>query len=648
VLVLSYNEWQHSFGGDPAVVGRHLYEPYSEWTYTIVGVAPPGLDYPTGAGYWIAWPDANVSVIAVARLAPGVASAAARAELFSIIAGVEPQLHLTGAKATPFTQAVVGDVQPVLIVLLSAVGLLLLMACVNVGNLLLLRATSRGRELAVRRAIGASYGDIVRQLLIESGLLGIAGGALGVVCAITLLKVLLAFAPAQLPRVDVIQLHGAPVGIAVGVTLVAVLLFGVAPALLAARTDLASALRLDARSGFDSARRRRVRQVLVGSQMALALVMLCGAALLGRSLSRLQSLDLGFRADHLSILGLSWPSLRYGSSSKLYPIGEELTRRWRSIPGVVAVTPVYIPPLLGDNVFLSRLDVEGQSPDERDSNPIVPVEAGGGEYFRTFGILIRRGRAFTDADRENTPLVAVVSEGVARRLWPGQDPIGKRIHHWQGADSTAWRTVIGVAADAHLRTLRTVTPAVYIPWRQGDFFQNNFAIRTTGPLVTILPALRREARAFDPQFNLWYTKTMDELLAAPLAQPRTSALLMSLFGFGALALAAIGLYGLMAAVVRSQTREIGVRMALGATPDRLRREVLARALGVSAAGGLAGVVVALWGSRLLTALLFRVSPTDPASIAGSCAVLLGVAAMAAYLPARWATKVDPARALRAD
>ena len=651
VMVLSYKVWQHDFGGDPGVIGRHLLEPYQQKTYTVVGVAPPGLDYPAGAGYWIpTWRDSTgkdyLSIIAIARLAPGATPTAAASELFSAVQRVTPEGNLTGAKAVALPQAMFGDVRPVLFALTAAVALLLIISCVNVGNLLLLRAASRAREIAVRRALGATYGDIVGQLLLESGLLAVAGGLLGFLCAEGLIRVLVAFAPTQLPRSDAVQLSGTPLLAAIGITFVTVLLFGVIPSLMAARTDVASTLRLDSRSGRDTKARRRVRHVLVASQTMLALVMLAGGALLARSLARLEALSLGFQPEHLSILAASWPANRYDSTSKILPLGEELVRRWRSIPGVIAVTPIIIPPLLGASVFLGRLDREGQSESERANNPLIPVEAGNDEYFRTFGIRILQGRAFEDGDRENAQHVAIVSEGLARRVWPNESPIGKRIRYW--ADSTTMRTVVGVAADAHLRNLREVTPAVYLPWRQADFWQFNFAIRTSGSLSSVLPAIRRELRAVEPQLALWYAKPMDELLAAPLAQPRMSALLMSAFGVAALVLAAIGLYGLMASVVREQTRELGIRMALGASPERLQRAVLGHALAITGAGAAIGLIATLATSRLLTKLLFEVSPADPPALIGASIVLLVVVLIAAYVPARWATKVDPASALRAD
>jgi putative ABC transport system permease protein len=653
VIVLSYQNWQRWFGGDSSVVGHHLYEPYSQADYTIIGVAPPGLDFPNRAGYWLPWQNNDqFDVIAVARLAPGATPRAAADEFASIVKRTPQKwrtgaMNITGAKVLPFTQAMLGDIRPVLIALSAAVALLLTIACVNVGGLLLLRASTRARELAIRRALGATYGDVARQLLLESTLIAVAGGVLGLMSAAALVELLVVAAPARLPRLDVIQLSGTPTWIGVGVTIVAVLLFGVVPSLVAARADVASVLRFDSRSGRDSASRRRFRHVLVAAQTTLALVMLSGAALLARSLANLESMTLGYKSDHLAQLSVSWPTKKYDSVSKYYPLGEEIVRRWRSIPGVVAVTPTLIPPLVGDNVFLGRFDKEGQSASEVAGNPFIAEMSGNGDYFRTFGTRILSGRAFTDNDREDTAPVAVVSDMVAKRMWPGENPIGKRIHYLL-PDSISWRTVIGVAEDSHIRTLRAATPIVYVPWRQMGFWQFGLAMRTRGEIGSVLPAMRRELVTIDPLLRLWYVHPTDELLAGPLAQPRISAYLMSVFGIAALLLAAIGLYGLMASLVRERTRELGVRMALGAEPERLRREVLSHALRLTGAGALVGVVVALAASKLLTTMLYELSPTDPLALAAACGVLLVVIVVAAYGPARRATKIDPAIALRAD
>jgi putative ABC transport system permease protein len=646
VMVLSYAAWKRHFGGDSAVVGRTVTEAFTRWTYTIVGVAPPGLDYPTGVELWMPLWGPGVSVTAVARLAPGATAAMAQQEMFTTVKARKPELLLTGATAFPFVRAVVGDVRPVLVLLTAAVALLLALACVNVGNLLLLRAAGRGREIAIRRALGASYGAVARQLLTESAMLGIAGGALGLACAHGLVRLLLAYAPPQLPRTDVIRLAGPSLGATAALTVAALLLFGLAPALAAARGGT-SIIGLGARSGSDTRGRRRVRHLLVGSQVAFALVMLAGAGLLVRSLARMQTMPLGYAPERLSILLSSWPGPKYPTSDKLVPIGEQVIQRWRAVPGVVAVTPILVPPFLGPNVFTGKLVVEGYASDDPQGGAMVPAEAGGPDYFRTFGIPLRRGRGFTDADGAEAPFVAVVSETIANRYWPNQDPIGKRIKFWS-RDSTKYRTIVGVAGDIHYRDLRAATPSIYMPWLQADGFQAEFAIRTRGDLAAVLPALKREMRAVEPQLDIWQATPMQELMAAPLARPRLGAFLLSSFGLVAVGLAALGLYGVMAALVREQTREIGVRLALGATPGRVRRDVLGRALRVTAAGGAVGLAGALASARLFTALLFEVSPADPIALAAAVLLLGSVAFAAAYFPARRATKVDPAEALRAD
>lgn len=654
VLVLSYGAWQSKFGGDSAVIGRKLIEPFSRWQYTIVGVAPPGLDYPAGAEFWgpiwAGW-SGGVSSIAVGRLAAGATLESARDEYFYIAKRLHPEQGFTGVQATSFTETVIGKLAPVLTVLLAAVGLLLVIACLNVGNLLLLRASGRTREIALRRALGAGYGDIARQLLVEAALLAAAGGVLGLALAQTLLRLLVRLAPPQLPRLDEVALSGAPLIAAIAITGIAVLLFAVVPALVSARANLVSPLRFDSRAGTESRARRGVRQMLVASQVALAMVMLAGTALLARSLERLQRQDLGYVPDHLTILSFSYNAQRYDSAAKVFALGDQLLPRLRALPGVTAATPLLIPPLLGPNVWQARLDREGQSETEAASNPFVPVEAAGPEFFRVFGIPIVRGRAFVDTDREHAPLVAIVSESVARRFWPGEDPIGKRIRlppAWSAvAGASTWRTVVGLTKDNHLRSLRESLPAVYLPWHQGPW-QTYFGIRATNDLGTLLPAIRRVAHDVDPQLDLWYGRTMDQLLAEPLAQPRFGTLLMSSFGFAALVLAAIGLFGVMSSIVGEQTRELGIRMALGAMPSDVRRSVLGRAVALTSAGAVVGLAGAVATSRLFQNLLFEVSPLDPVALASAGVLLLVVAVIAAYVPARRATRIDPVQALRAD
>lgn len=652
-LVLSYRAWREQFGGDSSVIGRHLVEPLLRTDYTVVGVAPAGFDYPAGADYWIpmwsGW-QSDVSAFVVARLGAGQTVSAARDEYLAIERRLEPTLRFRGAHAATFTETILGNVRPVLAMLTAAVALLLLIACLNVGNLFLLRASSRTREIAVRRALGAAFGDIVQQLLVEAVGIAAVGGVLGFGVAIALLRLLIAYAPANLPRLDDIQLTGAPVITAAAVAAIAVLIFGVVPALLSARTNLASPLRLDSRSGGETRRRRMVRQSLVASQIALAMVMLGGAALLARSLERLERQDTGFVSDHLSVVWYSWNATKYDSTSKMVALGDRVVRGVRNIPGITAAAQMVAPPMLGNGIWQVRFGMEGQS--DADATTVFATELCGPEFFKTFGIPILRGRSFTDEDRGSSTLVAIVSDAVARKLWPGANPIGKRIRI-PGASAASivggsgWRTVVGVAHETHLRTLREASPTVYLPSLQG-YWQGSVAIRSTADIAALIPSLRAAGRDADPQVELWVPQTMDHILAEPLAQPRLGALLMSSFGVVALLLAAIGLFGVMASLVRDQTRELGIRIALGATSARVRRDVLARAGLVAGIGAGVGLVAALATSRLFTTLLFQVSPTDPIALGGACLILLAVAAAAAYLPARRATLIDPVQALRSD
>jgi len=654
-LVLSYRAWRDKFGGDSAIIGRHLVEPLVRTDYRIIGVAPPGLSYPAGVDYWIpmwtGW-QGTVSSFAVARLAPGATATAARDEYLAIEQRLTPKVHFRGAHAATFTETILGDVRPVLTLLTTAVALLLLIACLNVGNLLLLRASTRARELAIRRALGASFGDLVRDLLVEALVIAVAGAALGLLVAVGAIRLLVAYAPADVPRLDDVQLAGAPIAVAVAVASAAVLLFGVVPALLIARGQLAAPLRLDARVVGETSRRRFVRQTLVASQMALAMVMLGGAALLTRSLTRLLRQDTGFVSDHLSVFWYSWNARKDSTVAKMAALGDRLNRRVRAIPGVTATTQLVAPPMLGNGVWQIRFEADGQTPADAGTNPLFPTDMVGPEFFRTFGVKLDRGRAFTDLDDASSPLVAIVSESVARKLWPGRDPIGQRIRV-PGATpdgligGDGWRTVVGVAHDTHLRLLREVSPMVFLPSVQG-YWQGSIAIRSTVPLPALLPALRVAGREVDPDLALWSPRTMDEILDGPLSQPRLGALLTSTFGLVALLLAAIGLFGVMASLVRERTREFGIRMALGASAGRVRMAVLRRAALVAGSGAVVGLVVALATSRLLTALLFGVSPMDPIALGAACLVLLAVAAVASYLPARRATSIDPVQALRSD
>ncbi len=653
VTVLSYRTWQREFGGDPEVLSRHLMMTEIQESYAIVGVAQPGLDYPVGTDYWIvAFPLAPLDV--VARLAPGVSPEAAGSEVLSIAQILDSRRSSPGsisrATVRPLSEVVLGGSRALLVAITGAVALLLLIACVNVGNLNLMRATGRSRDVMLRRALGATSGGIARLFLAEGMLLGAAGGALGLFCAVGMLRALTALAPVQLPRTEMIGLAGTPLALGVAVTAVAALAFAVVPAFVAARGTPASALRTGGRTGTGTSGRHQFRRTLVVTQMALSVVLLVGAGLLVRSLQRLQALELGYDPDDVAIVELGIDQISLGGLDGTFAMLEGVLERIRRVPGVTAATPVMTRPFDGlMNVWSSRPMLEGRSEADTEANPSFPVEIGGQEFFRAFGIPIVRGRGLLDSDREDATKVVVVSEGVARSLWPGEDPLGKRMR--RVFDRMSWWTVVGVAGDTRFRQLLEATPTIYVPWRQLAFPLpvSTVAVRTDEDLADLGPLMRQAIRDFDPGIQLWRLGTLrDHLARGPLAQPRTTALLVSGFGLAALLLVAIGLYGVVALAVRERTHELGVRTALGATSARLLRYIIRDALTLGVTGVAIGLIGALFVSRLFSALLFEVSPSDPLTVLGVCAVLLGVSVIAAYVPAVRATRIDPRQALAAD
>ncbi|HEY4215820.1 MAG TPA: ADOP family duplicated permease [Gemmatimonadaceae bacterium] len=666
-VVLSYRAWREKFNGDSSVLGKRVGDPwdpdYHAGEYVIVGVAPPGLDFPAGVDNWYTYEgdprtagSDNLTGITVGRLAPGATAGAARAEWLPFrerayaqtLARLHSsaQLHVTRVEVAGLADEILGNSSTILEILAAAVVLLFLIVCLNVGNLLLLRAASRSHELAVRRAVGASFGDILSVLLAEGVVIAIAGGVAGFLVAEALLHGLVAAAPAQLPRLDDISLAGAPVLTAALISLLATLLFGVAPGVAVARGSLASPLRIDTRAGGRTRQRRRLQQTLIAAQTALAVITLASAGLLLHSLERLERLDLGFNPDHLSVFSVTYPLATYETRAKVGALGREVLPLLRATPGVTALSTVELRPFMGADYGVFGLIREGAP--ATGAPTLVASDLGDQELFRTLGIPVIRGRAFLASDDEHAALVAVVSRAVAEQMWPGENPIGKRVGMVIGGNVT-WRTVVGEVGDAHMRALRVATPTLYLPWQQLSLgWTATVAVRTSADFASVLPSLRRVLAQVDPQLTIWDAHSFDDLLGTELATPRLSSFLLGAFALVALLLAAIGLYGVMAFTVREETREIGLRMALGAGPERVRRDVLGRALSVIAIGGAIGLLGALASSRVLAGQLFQVQPADPVSLGAACLLLGVVALAAAYLPARRATRVDPAIALRAE
>jgi predicted permease len=655
-MVISHGFWQRYFGGDASAIGRTFR--WNDRSFMVVGVMPHGFEYPQGAEFWTPLAPIRSDVMEdhldlVGRLRPGVTVEQARADLGAFLQRTEaerpPMLQGLRPVATPLPELIVGDVRPALWILTAAVVLVLLIACINVANLLFIRGSTRVQELAIRTALGADRGRIVRQLLTESSVLAMLAGVMGVALAYLAVRGLILLAPPELPRLESVRLDPYVLAFAAAVTLGTGLLAGLAPALWSAVRNPSTTLRSGARVGSGTRKVRWVRQGLVAGQVALALLVLVGAGLLLRSLANLQRVDMGFARESLVIATMSLPPEKTTSRAEHVALLDEVIERVRALPGVSAATSVTRPPFSGKGGWDAPYTGEGQSTEAREANPVLNLELAGPDYFGTLGIPLVRGRAFTEQDREDAAPVAIVSEAVARRTWPGEDPIGKRIKLGPLDSPMPWHTVVGVVEETRYRELVTPRPSIYFPVRQfGGPVPMSLGLRTQVDPASVIPALRNTLQEVDPELLLVEAAPLTQLLGAPLARPRFSAALLGVFALFALVLAAVGIYGVMAAYVRQRWHEIGVRMALGAGPAAVRRLVLGQGLLLALVGAGVGAVAALAGTRVLSAVLFGVSPTDPLTFAGVATVLLLVALAACYLPARRATRVDPMVSLRAE
>jgi predicted permease len=655
VIVLSHSVWQRVFSGDPRAIGRRVMVHDQGAMHTIVGVMPQGLDYPRGVDFWSpvipAVQERNMqylSLYAIGRLAPNATLASAAEELTAYYqrpATSVWQRNLRGA-AHSLPRLILGDTRPALFTFAAASLLLLLITCINVANLLLVRGLSRVREIAVRSALGAKRGRLVGQLLVENGLLAVTGGALGIVVAALAVRGFVMFAPAGVPRVDEIHLNATVLAGAVALTALATLFFALAPAVMTSRVQLQDVLRSDARQTAGR-RRRLLNEGLVSAQMALALVVLSATALVMKSLLNLERADLALDPSRLLIAEFAVRDDEFDSTQKLQAALDRLTTSIEAIPGVLGTSQVVSVPF-ATTAWDGRPGAEGQSRDEAAANPMLNMDVVSPGYFATLGIPVLRGRGFTEADRDGAPLVAVLSQSAAEHYWPGADPIGKRIR--MGGNLETAFEVVGVVPDTRYRNLREPRGSVYFPVRQPffPFAPTTLAIRTSGTPSDLIPTLRRTIEETDPGVALASAAPFEVFLEEPLAQPRLNTFLLAVFACAAVALAAIGLFGVMATMVRQRMREIGVRMALGATRQDVRRMILRRGLIVAGVGLTIGVGGALGLNRLLDALLYEVSPTDAATLGIVAAALLVVATLATALPARASTRIDPVQALRVE
>jgi putative ABC transport system permease protein len=663
VLLLSDGLWRRSFGSDPSVVGRVLR--MDDQSYRVIGVMPPDYEpllstrYYKPAqlwapiGYDLSLPQACHScqhLKAVGRLAPGVTLAQARSDLDGVrrqLARAHPKDYGEGAMdVVPVALELTSGLRTPLIVLVGAVGFVLLIACANVANLTLARSLRRGHELAIRGALGASRGRLVRQLLAESLVLCAAGGALGFLLAGVLQSALLRLAPISLPRADQVAMDARVLGFAALATLAAALLSGGIPALRASAARLSASLAFDSRgsaaSGVSSARR-----ALTVVELALAVVLVAGALLMVRSMARLLDAPFGFSTDRVLSLGLTSPA-GATTDAAVVAFQDRLLERVTVLPGVETAAFVSQVPLGGNGDYYG-FHIEGRMHANPAEDPSVERYSVTPDYFRAMGVPLRRGRLFTSEDRADSAPVMIVSESTARILFPGRDPIGERVRIG-GHDKGPWRTIVGVAGDVrHVDVALAPTPQMYLPQAQvTDGILSLIVLTRTSDPASLTDSIRREVRALDPGIPIYDVASMGERVARSAAPRRFVMRLLGAFALSALALAALGLYGVVAHAVGQRTREIGIRMALGATPRDVVRLVLAGGAGMIAAGLAAGLLGAFGATRFLSAILYEVSPSDPFALAAAAAVLAVVALAAHWLPARRAARVDPIAALRAE
>ena len=655
VVVLSHAFWQRVFGSETNVVGRAIQlngEPY-----TVIGVAPPHFGEASKVDTWVPMgfkPDETAAdargghyLNVVGRLRPSVNITSARSELELLAAQLArqyPDSNLGwGVTMSPILDYSVRDVRPILYTLLGAVGCVLLIACANIGNLLLARATARHRELSIRTALGASRARLVRQLLTESILLGLAGGAAGVLVARWGLDLLLTLAPSTLPRTNDIHLDASVLIFSLALSALTGVIFGIAPALLAAHTDVQEGLKQGARGSTDA--RGRLRGALVVVEVAFALVLLGGAGLLARSFMRLTHVDPGFAPEHATVLRLALPEKKYEKSEQQLAFADALLSRLRALPGIQAAGLTHSLPLISDWVL--GFKIEGR-PEVRPADlPSTNYYSVTPDYFPAMGIRLIRGRLFNQHDDARAPRVAIINETLARQFFPNEDPIGKRILVTNGPD--VWRQIVGIVGDIKQYGVdKETTSQTYEPYAQYPFRSLNVVLRTSDSGASLAGALRPAVYAVDKDQPVGTIQPLEEILGATIAKQRFAMLLLIVFSSVALVIAAVGIYGVMAYSVVQRTGEFGIRMALGAQRSDVLRLVLSYAGKLVSLGLVIGLGATFAASRLMGSMLFQTNAHDPLTFSLTTLLLAAVAIAACLLPAHRATRVNPIEALRTE
>jgi len=674
VVVLSDGFWRRRFGGDTGILGQTIR--LDDNPYTVIGVLPPGFGilhpeagFPRdidvwsplapagsaffgGAGSYAEFPRGSHFIRAFARLRPGVSLDQAQADMDGVARRIQEKspndysFDGWGIRVVGLHEDLVADVRPALLVLLGAVAFVLLIACVNVANLMLTRASGREREIALRAALGAGRGRVIRQLLTESVVLAGAGGLLGLALAFAMVRLLGVLAPATLPRGDEIAIDGGVLLFTLAVSILTALLFGLAPAVHGARQGLVESLKEGGRGATTGLRGRKVQTALVVAEVALALVLLVGAGLMIQSFSALMRSNPGYRPEGVLTMRISLPAARYDGAAQS-AFFDRLLERLAALPGVIGAGAISHLPLSGTGTSgttvvdrSATVTDENQLAFEADRRWVSPA------YFRTMGVQLIAGRVFEDRDGPEAPLVAIVDEEFVRRFWPSENPIGRRISIGMNDGERVWREVVGVVAHSRHTDVDTVgREQAYYPYRQMPQASMFIAVRTERDPAALAPAVRAQVWAVDADQPVADLQTMAARVDRSLSQPRFNLLLLTGFAFIALVLAAVGIYGVLSYAVSQRSHEIGVRMALGAGAGHVRGLVMRQGMALVGIGLTIGAVIALWLTRSLGTLLYDVRPSDPATYFVVAATLAVVGVAACLVPALRATRVEPITAL---
>ncbi len=662
VVVLSENLWRGSFGADPNIIGSSIN--LDKRSFTVIGIMPAAFRFPLlteseqvwiplvqdplfgsliprRGGHWLQ---------VTGRLKPGVSMTQAQAELDAIsarLAKVFPAENDGWAiRMVPLQQMIVGNAKSSLLVLLGAVGLVLLIACANIANLLLTRATSRAREIAVRTTLGAGRTRIVRQLLSETAVLGLLGGLAGIVLAYFGIQALSSLLPPGLPRVNAIRIDNMVLGFALLLSAIASFAFGLAPAWFAANSNLQSSLREGGGRSGESRNRRRARSFLAAGEIALAMVLLVAAGLLLRSFSKLMSVSPGFDAQHIVQADISLPRFQYSTPQQWAAFSEELLARVQADPGLQD-SAVAVPRPIADGCVNLGFDIVGTPPSSASVSRTANYVSVSPDYFRVMGISLLAGRFFNQHNVMSAPRVSVISEAMARLYFPNQNPLGKRLTFGFPPDSGAMREIVGVVGNVRDVALgQDPGPMMYVPYAQAPFWGANMIVKTNLSLSSVAASIRQEVHKLDKDLPVTDVASMPEIIESSVSQSRFRTFLLGLFAAMALVLAATGIFGVISYSVSRRTNEIGIRVALGASRIAILWMVLRETLVLTFAGLALGVPCALAASHLLVHMLFNVSANDPATLTAVAFVLASVAALAGYIPARRAMRVDPMVALR--